>query len=420
MFPFLAIGKMLLQTVPGIFATPQTALMFWLVAGIVFFMYWRVRGQELARYGMAKTAPLRETVNSIALGLLGGLAGSMLLVFVGVAFPHDSAEFVWLWGVSVALAMLHPRFMCFAYSGSLISLSYLLFGWPRVHVASIAALVAVLHVVEAILIRLHGPSAASPVILRNAAGETVGGFMLYRFWPVPISLILALGEPDPGNLPGSVAMPDWWPALKLAGASPDTLMILFPVVAGMGYGDLAVTTSPADKSARTSRNLLVYSLGLLALALLGSRHPAWLWVVAAFSSVGHEVVLRLSGRSELRGTPHRTRPAAGVAVLDAFPGSPAAEAGLTSGAVITEIDATPVNSVADVREALRFAPRYVLVTFVDEAGRTRTRRVGRDGDDELGMGLVLVPDEEAAPDVVLGVPRGALGFLRRLFTKWTR
>lgn len=420
MFPFVEIGKMLLQTVPGIFVAPQSALMFWLVAGIVFFMYWRASAQELRRYGAAKTAPLREAVNSIALGLVGGLVGSMLLVFVGIAFPHDSTEFLWLWGVSVALAMIHPRFMCFAYSGSLISLSYLLFGWPRVHVASIAALVAVLHVIEAVLIRLHGPSAASPVLLRNAAGQTVGGFTLYRFWPVPISLILALGEPDPGNLPGSIGMPDWWPLLKLAGVPADALMILFPVVAGMGYGDLAVTTSPAAKAARTSRTLLMYSLALLGLALLGSRYPTWLWVVALFSSIGHEAVLRLSSQSELRGRPHFARPAAGVAVLDVFAGSPAAEAGLAPGTVIAEIDGTPVNSGPEVRQALQLAPRYVMMTFTDQAGQSRTRRIGREGDDELGLGLVLVPEEDAAADVVLGSPAGAFAFLRRLLMRWTR
>lgn len=420
MFPFREIGGLLIETIPGIFLSSQSAMMFWLVAGIVFIMYRRVSGQELRRYGMVKMSALRETVNSIVLGLAGGLVGSMLLVFVGVAFPHNSSDFLWLWGVSLGLALIHSRFMCFAYSGGLISLCYLLLGWPRVHVAAIAALVAVLHVVEAILIRLHGPSAASPVLFRNGEGRTVGGFMLHRFWPVPVSLILSVGVPDPGNLPGSVQMPDWWPILKLPGAAPDALMLLLPVVAGMGYGDLAVTAAPAAKALRTSRNLLVFSIGLLALALLGSHQPGWLWAAAAFSVVGHEAVIRLSAQPEVVGRPHFQRPSAGVRVLDVFPGTSAAAAGLMSGAVIHEVDGTPVNSSADVRDALRLAPRYALLRFSDPGGRTHTRRVERDRDDEFGLGLVLVPDDDAPADMVLARGPGPWGLVRRLFARWTR
>ena len=45
-------------------------------------------------------------------------------------------------------------------------------------------------------------------------------------------------------------MPDWWPLIKPGHhMDPDQLTyVLFPVIAALGYGDLAATTRPQEKA----------------------------------------------------------------------------------------------------------------------------------------------------------------------------
>src|SRR5690606_41661119 len=86
--------------------------------------------------------------------------------------------------VAIALMMVHPRFICSAYAGGILSVTHLLFGWPGLSVPAIMALVAVLHLVESLLILLHGPTGATPVYVRRPDGRVVGGFTMQKFWPI--------------------------------------------------------------------------------------------------------------------------------------------------------------------------------------------------------------------------------------------
>ncbi len=418
MFPFIQVAKLLIQVLPRALFDPGSAYLFWIVAFLVFSQYRRMAAAEHHLYGMVRLNPLRETLHSVAYGFFGGLVGSLLLVTLGVAFTPDSQDFIYLWGVAVALALVSPRLMCFSYAGGLVALSHLLFGWPRISVPQVIALVAILHVVESALIWLHGSSAASPVSLRNRQGEVVGGFTVQRFWPVPFTLMLMLSVADPALAGGSIAMPDWWPLIRVSphlSSDPNLVFALFPVVAGMGYGDLAVTMQPEHKAGRTALNLAVFSAILLGLAVLASHYRPFMWLAAIFSPLGHEAVARLGSRTELKGKPYYGRLSVGVKVLDVFPGTPAAAAGISRGTVIIDVDGVRVNSREELRQALAASPAYAKLTFVTGA-RVETCRVGRDADHEGALGLVLVPEPHDQSYLVMGAVPGPL---RRLFG-WLR
>src|SRR5690606_17698617 len=87
-----------------------------------------------------------------------------------------------------------------------------------------------------------------------------------------IALIAFLiGQESVGDM--TLAMPDWWPLIKPhAPPAPNTsyVYVLFPVIAALGYGDIAITRVPRVKARRTAGLLLGYSLVLMALALAGS------------------------------------------------------------------------------------------------------------------------------------------------------
>ena len=190
MRPFLDLGLAILRVLPSALFEPTYAIAFWLVVLLVFFQYRRVAGMEERLYGFVKNQPGHQTILAAAQGLVGGLIGSFILVFVGVSLSGAGIQY--LLPVALLLYLLSPRLMCFSYAGGIVAVLYLLFGLPRVSVGGIMALVGILHLTESLLIWLSGHTCATPVVIRNQRRELVGAFSLQKFWPVPIVVLVLL------------------------------------------------------------------------------------------------------------------------------------------------------------------------------------------------------------------------------------
>lgn len=352
MRPFVDLGLAILRLLPSALLEPSYALAFWLVVLLVFFQYRRVAGMEERLYGFVKNHPGHQTILAAAQGLAGGLVGSFILVFVGVSLSGAGVQY--LLPVALLLYLLSPRLMCFSYAGGIVSVLYLLFGFPRVSVASIMALVGILHLTESLLIWLSGHTCATPVVIRNQRRELVGGFSLQKFWPVPIVVLVLLAVPDASQLGGLIQMPDWWPLLRTDRlVDPEkAVYALLPVMAAVGYAEVAITGLPRLVSRRTAVSLAGYSLALLALAVLASRSAPMEWAAALFGPLGHEMVVRRSLRREMRGEPWLRPGGQGVKILDVMPGSPAAEMGIRPGDTLVGINGEPVYARHQVQEIL--------------------------------------------------------------------
>jgi hypothetical protein len=273
--------------------------------------------------------------------------------------------------------LVNARFLCFSYAGGLLALANLLFGWPAVDVAQLMALVAVLHLVESVLILVSGHRGAVPAYVRTPRGEVAGGFTLQKFWPLPVVALVALPAAA-----GGLSMPGWWPLL---GAAPAHAYGLFPVVAGLGYGDLALAREPVRKSRLQFAVLFFYSLLLLALAVFSRWEPLLLWVAALFSPLGHEAVIHLGRRLEFAGPPLHSRPPHGVRILDVWPGSPFWRAGVRGGDVVAEAGDQAVDSRRELLAAVRKDSPLDVVFF-------RDRRFHR--------GMLIPPPAWPAPGLV--------------------
>ncbi|HEY3368901.1 MAG TPA: PDZ domain-containing protein [Symbiobacteriaceae bacterium] len=393
MAALLNITRLLFKTLPDMILSGWAVLLLLVAGAVVFLQYRRVAVTEAELFGIPKHTPLSQTLQSLALGALGGIAGSLLLSLAGVGLveaPGAASALLYLWPVSIGLGAINPRFICFAYSGTLLSLSYLVFGWPKVDVASLVGLIAIMHMVEAFLIWVSGPTCATPMTIGGQDGEPVAGFTLQRFWPVPLVLpLFALA----GHAP--MAMPTWWPLLRpdaaMAGGALPFGWQLVPVVVTMGYSDLAISAPPSQRARQSSQTLLVYSGLLLLLAVASSHFRPLLWVAALFSGLGHEAMAVLSGRLQLLGVPYLRRPPKGVGILDVLPGSPAEAGGLRSGAVVLTVDDYEVHSREEFHDALLEAPPYVRIMF--RMGRQLEHcRVPRPAQGLFGFGAILLPE----------------------------
>jgi len=352
---------------------------------------------------------------SIGLGLFGGLAASVLLVMVGVTVSDSGVGY--LLPIALFLLLLSPRFLCFSYSGGILSVSHLLFGWPRVNVAVITALVACLHATESLLIRVSGQSCATPVYIRGKDGRTVGGFSLQRFWPIPLIVLFLIRVPDLSALSGVISLPDWWPLIKapeVAGVGTPVFTMM-PIIAALGYGDLALSRTPKEKARATSRLLFLYSAILLAFSIAASRWSAFSWVAALFAPLGHEVIIHMGNRDEREREPKFVSGMTGVTLLDVLDKGPAARAGLGQGYVLIEAQGVPLRSRLDLEDVLK-EPGDVVVT-ARPARSTVARQVTMCRAKDEPIGAIISPGIGDQPFVVAHSEGPLLRLLKRLLTR---
>ncbi len=412
MFPFNQVLPLILATLASVLSEP----LFWVVVLLVALQYRRMAATRREFFGLPGTGGVwRDTLTATVYGLLGGFMGSFLMVLIGLSL--SGSGLIYLWPVAILLMLIDARFLCFAYAGGVLALCNLLFGFPELNIAQVLALVAVLHMVESVLILASGHLGAVPVYFKSPAGQVVGGFTLQRFWPIPIVALAVVG---PATAQQGVAMPEWWPLLKpgVSGDATELVYTLISLVAGLGYGDLAVSRSPEEKSRLSALVLGTYSLGLLLLAVLSQYFRGLAFLAALFSPLGHEMVIHIGKKVEFRRRPLFIPPDRGVGVLDVVSDSPAWRAGIRSGDVVLSLNQYPVNSRSELEMVLANLWGPVEVQFLHGPKRVFHREVVFRGSFTQPFGLLPVPEgtEEAVMDLSTAGPLGRwwAGFWRRI------
>lgn len=415
---------------PGMLYYP---VMLSVVMLLVLTQYRRQARMEEHLFGAPFSRPLRQTMTSLGFGLLGGIIASILMVTMGIPLS-ESLGLVYVWPVVLTLMLIRPRFMCFAYGGGVVGLASLMLrvlaqvfpalggiglfaGLMAVDISALMALVGLLHLTESFLIYVSGHINAGPVIIQNPRGELVGGFMLQRFWPLPMAALFAEIVLESGIADGGIGMPDWWPLLQPAAQPGPGMIVLFsllPIVAALGYSDLAVSTSPRQKSRISARNLSVYSLALLALSILAGQWRFLELLPVLFAPLGHEFLIQAGNHREWAGRPLLAPSPRGIKLLAVLPGSPAQEKGLTTGWIIAKVNGLDVDNSRQLAHALNLFPGLADLDVISPEGNPSTIQLHqRQGT----LGLIPVPD---------GSRTGAFlnlankGFLARQWDKWTK
>lgn len=365
MQPVLDLGGIFFTTFLAALFTP----LFWVVLFLVFMQYRRQALAEQKLFGRLINRPGRQMLLSVSLGALGGLLASVLLIASGLSLEQIGLYFIW--PVALLLLLINPRYLCFSYAGGLVAVALLivrylllpvlpgLAGSPlieallRIHIPALLVLIGLLHLVEALLIYLGGHWGSSPVYLKQADGKVVGAFVLQRFWPLPLVALLVAVVAQ-GEIAG-VSMPEWWPILK----SPLQLetgqalqYMIIPVAAGLGYADLAFSSTPRERSAFAAKWLAVYSLILLAAAIASEYRPELILPAVLFAPLGHEMLIHYSNKKEAAAIQIYRQTPGGVRLMLVLPATAAAEAGLASGDLICRVNGAEVHSDRELLEAI--------------------------------------------------------------------
>lgn len=376
-----------------LFLDPEFLLLMAVVVALVAMQYRRAESARAAMFGVKTRRPWRDTINATLLGLAGGIGGSILIMLAGLPFTMPTDIFWLVLLIAVLLMLINPRFICFAYAGGIISLASLFNLLPQVNIYQVLALVAVLHMVESILIFFSGHLGAVPTFFGDSSGRVMGGFTLQKFWPIPLVALTVAMYPSPPELLND--MPQWWPLIK-PGAPGDHIRYgyaLVAVVAGLGYGDLAIARSPWEKSRLSALYLAVYSGILFSLAVLAQYFSFLAPVAALFSPLGHELVIYIGKKVELAGKPAYSPSERGVRVLDVNPHSIAWNMGIRSGDVVLAVGGVPVRDRWSLKSSLDSVPGSLEIEFLRGNDNFYRRGLAYRPGGGRSLGILPVPAE---------------------------
>jgi hypothetical protein len=428
--------RVIVSGLPGLLLRPWDFPVFWVLVFLVFLQYRRVAESERRLYGVVKNNIVKQVAWSMGAGAIAGLLTSLVMAALGASLT--GAGVTWLLPLALVLMAINPRFMCFSYAGGIIAVSNLLFGWPEVYVPAIMALVAVLHLAESVLIALRGASCTTPVTVRHSGtGAVRTGFLMQGFWPLPLLLLFVVALPPGSGTEGLVEMPNWWPLIVPPpgiAAQTNAVFTLFPVAAVLGYSDLAARSLPRPKARASAALLLGYSVVLLGLAVLASHLPALVVLPALWGPLGHELVVRLGSRREFADGPALTPVADGLTVLDVFPQSGAARAGIRTGDLIRSVDGRPAETTTFFGEtpvtpaavdsgepagATGAAVGHTVKVVLVREGRELSLDVAMTRlapGEELMLGVIPVPAANTPPQLEVH----SQGYFARLLARLTR
>lgn len=385
---FIDLIPLIFYHIISLFAQP----IFWVVMLIIWFQFRRMAKLKSDFFNVPEESVIRPTIMATIYGVIGGILGSFILVIVGISVLEVGIQYLWI--LAISMMLINQRFMCFAYAGGILSLVKYFFGVPAISIAQIMGLVAILHLIEAVLILFSGHLGAVPVYVKGKNGQLIGGFNLQKFWPLPIVAMVAAVVPDTAAMGEVLKMPDWWPLIKteLIAKSDNIIYQMIPVIAGLGYGDIALTTRPREKTSRSAFHLAIFSLVLLGLAILAANYPSLGILAALFGPLGHEFVIYLGRKFEFSGEYKFVNPEQGIMVLDLLSNSSLARAGLKTGDIILAINGYPVNGNYDLDYILQFAGQTFEIEYLAGDKKIFRRKLIKRGGLGEPLGLIVVPE----------------------------
>ncbi len=409
-------GQLLLLMLQNLFSL-LTNVMFWVILLIIGMQYRKMRRISQNLFQLPDE-PVWPVVLVMALyGLLGGFLGSILILLVGVSVLEVGLVYLWL--TALALMLIRQRFLCFSYAGGVVAVANLLFGFPQVSVPHVMGLVAILHLVEAMLIFFTGPLYPEPVYLKTDRGQVVGGYNLQKFWPLPLVALVAWYIPNSEILTETLKMPEWWPLIKtkLTEGQGELVYAMAPVLAALGYGDIAISQEPREKTRRSAWELAGYSLILLLLSILADRFPAVSFLPALFGPLGHEALIIMGRKREMGREPIYVPPTEGIKVLYVLRKSALEKIGVRNGDVILRLNGQECNAYTNLTALLWEAGETVEVEFLSGPEQVRKKGIIQRGLMEP-LGFIPVPRGEWDAHLIFsGSASPLVLWLKRIFRR---
>ena len=344
---------------------------------------------------------IHESWRMLLWGWICGITASLLMAFIGISLQMDGVYL--LWAISLILLLVRVRYLNVAYSAGILGLlhcfvkslpqlldqtyaHWLFVTLDQLHVPSLLIVVAIMHFLEAILLRLQGNRLASPTLVEGKRGKIVGGYQLQSYWPIPLFLLM----PVTG---GTLDLP--WTPLFTSGFDPAVTngswgFIALPVI--LGFTEFTQSRLPADKIRRSSSMLLLYACVIFVAAVLSYYWSFFILLASLLTLILHEALLFYSQWEESRQSPLFVHNEQGLKILAVLPGSSAAELGLQEGEIIHKVNLIAVRTKQELHQAMQINPAFCRLEVINLAGHSKFVSKAIYAGDHHELGILLAPD----------------------------
>ncbi|SFD21840.1 signal protein PDZ [Clostridium uliginosum] len=404
-----------LRAVSGAIVEP--ALMFTLILlGIILY----VKNRKLVMMqrmilGESVNSTLELTLSQIVLGILAGTIVSVILSSLGIMFGQNSG-IIYLFGISIILMFVKPRFICFSYSGAILGAisicTTLLSGFIpeikenmifNIDILYLMTFIGVLHIVEGILVMIDGDRGAIPVFT-NKGGKILGGFALNRYWVLSVAILISVltNNEAINYITTSIQTPNGWPFIK--GSSGINILALasisiMPLYAVIGYSTVTFTKGKREKALSSGKYILCYGIILTLISQIAKFGIFAEVLVIAFAPFGHEMMIKIQRDKEDKLQPKFVSDEDGLVILEVVPKSIAYDLGLRAGNKVISINDKIINSEAEMYVILKESLYNANLKIEDSTGIIKELKVKTNKGKRLGM--ILVPRMVEEKDKVM-------------------
>lgn len=393
-----------LRTVAYALVEPYFVIVLLLLAFVLYRKNRKTIIMQKMIIGQKVSTAFELTVSQIVLGIFGGVMASLIMSYLGILFSEDSGiELIFL--VSMFFMFLNPRFICFSYSGAALGISSLIFlqlskmlniphlNFLNIDIPALMAMVAILHLVEGFLVMIDGDRGYVPVFT-NRDDKIIGGFVLQRYWILPIALFVMLSSKSlSGIAQGGTPMPNWWPLVKTSIPKyilNTAIITLIPFYGVVGYNSVTFTKTKKEKKITSGIFIIIYSLILFVLSQLAVINIFFKILVLAFAPIGHEAMLYIQKYLEIKGDPRYISNEEGIMVLDVAKDSIANEMGIKSGDLLIQVNDKEIKSEEDIVKSIGQMYGHISFKIKNDMGRLKTVTYDRLTSYEK-LGIVFVP-----------------------------
>jgi len=370
----------------------------------VLFIYLHYRKQMLMErqlFAVRIQSPLTQTIRSIALGLIGGAIVTVSSGVLGIVIQITD---VWIVScLAIALAFIRIRYLCLAYATAVLTFLHgiallipdvekiqgigTVWGWLiEAKPLPLLALVALLHVVEALMIRWNRGKDASPLFVEGKRGRIVGAYQLESFWLTPLMILV----PTSGSGGWTDFLYPGWPLFSGDVAFSSLGLLLIPAITG--FSALTQSQTPVQKAQEVSRELVLYALLLFGLAYAAVWLPALLWLAGMFAFFGHEGLVLLSKYREDNSAPYFIQSSQGLKVMAVIPDTPAHEMGILPGEIIVKVNGVAVTSKEQLYPALQINSAFCKMEVLTWDREIKFVQCAVYAGHHHQLGIIVVPD----------------------------
>ncbi|WP_338540785.1 PDZ domain-containing protein [Paenibacillus tundrae] len=390
-WPWLTtLGEALLQ----LFIQP----FYYIAVILVALVYHRQLLQERKLFHVRLQSSITQTIRTVLGGILLGVIVSIVSLFLGAHLTLSSVICIWV--ATVLLALFRIRYLCFAYAAGLLGVvqfglnlasNWQPSGWlgssteaiRALDIPALLVLAALLHLGEAMLLRMQGVAMASPLLFEGKRGKLVGGYQLLHFWPVPLLILVPVT--------GSGAELAWNPLMN---AGNGYMLAALPIM--LGFGEVTQSMLPGQKVQISAKRLLIYGTSLLGLSLLAAWWSPFMVVAALAAFIGHELLVWYSSFEEQHRSPVFVHPEHGLKVLGVIPDSPAAELGIEAGETIYKANGVMVHSPEELHRALRMNSAFCKLEVRNHQGESKFMQRAIYEGEHHQLGIIMAPDNHEA------------------------